>query len=321
VLVSFCVDWLKEWPSEEERTDMCYREYKRSSYGTKDYCWLRVDNHFILSFILPAALVILANFGFLIFAIQTMLRHKNKNSNGGNRSLVVTYMKGVGVLLCLLGSTWISGLLYLVFNNIYLAYVFTILNSLQGVGIFVFQGLLNPTIRSATRRNLINTLNMLKSTDDLRGKYSRTHGGQELSQGTRTQRVSSSSGSRSRSLSSRWRSRRTKKQDDLDEIENVQEAFIHDAKDDKIEDASNLMERSNEETNLENSGDEETTEARVETSLVETKLENSHEESNPENSHEKTKMESSQSETKQGNSLKRTEKSQNDTKVENSQDD
>jgi hypothetical protein len=43
-------------------------------------------------------------------------------------------MKGVGVLMCLLGSTWISGLLYLVINSLYLAYAFTILNSLQGNG-------------------------------------------------------------------------------------------------------------------------------------------------------------------------------------------
>ena len=46
--------------------------------------------------------------------------------------MVVSYMKGVGVLLVLLGSTWIFGLLYLVINSIYLAYTFTILNSLQG---------------------------------------------------------------------------------------------------------------------------------------------------------------------------------------------
>jgi hypothetical protein len=51
-----------------------------------------------------------------------------------SRKLVVSYMKGVGVLMCLLGSTWISGLLYLVINSLYLAYAFTILNSLQGNG-------------------------------------------------------------------------------------------------------------------------------------------------------------------------------------------
>jgi hypothetical protein len=34
--------------------------------------------------------------------------------------------------MCLLGSTWITGLLYLAINSIYLAYTFTLLNSLQG---------------------------------------------------------------------------------------------------------------------------------------------------------------------------------------------
>ena len=62
--------------------------------------------------------------------------------------LLVSYVKGVILLIFLLGSTWIFGLLYLVFNNIYLAYAFTILNSLQGVGIFVFQCLLNVNMRN-----------------------------------------------------------------------------------------------------------------------------------------------------------------------------
>ena len=62
--------------------------------------------------------------------------------------LLVSYVKGVILLIFLLGSTWIFGLLYLVFNNIYLAYAFIILNSLQGVGIFVFQCLLNVNMRN-----------------------------------------------------------------------------------------------------------------------------------------------------------------------------
>ena len=58
---------------------------------------------------------------------------------------MVSYVKGVVLLMFLLGSTWTFGLLYLAFNNIY---AFTILNSHQGVGIFVFQCLLNVNMRN-----------------------------------------------------------------------------------------------------------------------------------------------------------------------------
>ena len=61
---------------------------------------------------------------------------------------MLSYVKGVVLLIFPLGSTWTFGLLYLAFNNIYLAYAFTILNSLQGVGIFVFQCLLNVNMRN-----------------------------------------------------------------------------------------------------------------------------------------------------------------------------
>merc|ERR1711936_1162276 len=84
----------------------------------------------------------------LLFAVHTMMVNKVRSDS----DLIVTYMKGVGVLVCLLGSTWIFGLLLLAFNNLFIAYAFTILNSLQGVGIFVFQCLLNPQTKQVLRR-------------------------------------------------------------------------------------------------------------------------------------------------------------------------
>ena len=134
-------------PASHESWDMCTSGHLISSYGTTDFCWLRVDNHFILTFIVPAAIVICANLGFLLYAIYTMIFHKF-NASTRDVQLLVSYVKGVTLLIFLLGSTWIFGLLYLAINNVYLAYTFTILNSLQGVGIFVFQCLLNNNMRN-----------------------------------------------------------------------------------------------------------------------------------------------------------------------------
>ena len=152
---------------------MCYNPADSSSYGTKDYCWLKVDNHFVLSFIIPAVIVIFSNIGFLSFAIHSMLVHKFQSSSQSNHDLIVSYMKGVGVLMCLLGSTWIFGLLFLVINSLFLAYAFTILNSLQGVGIFVFQCLLNPQIHAIIKRRLFSLVDTIGMSDSL-GWYQMT---------------------------------------------------------------------------------------------------------------------------------------------------
>ena len=58
-------------------------------------------------------------------------------------------------------------------NNLFLAYSFTILNSLQGVGIFVFQCLLNPAIRSVARRRVSPVLGAL-GLGSRRGEYATT---------------------------------------------------------------------------------------------------------------------------------------------------
>ena len=131
---------------------MCFDPVKLSSYGTSDYCWLALANNFRLSFIIPAVVVITCNVAILLFALRCMMM--NMRSSGRDTDLLITYMKGVGVLMCLLGGSWITGLLLLASNNLVIAYAFTILNSLQGVGIFVFQCLLNPQTKLVLKRML-----------------------------------------------------------------------------------------------------------------------------------------------------------------------
>ena len=149
VSVSLGIDYSLVY-SNNDTEDMCFDPVKLSSYGTSDYCWLALANNFVLSFIIPAVTVIICNVAMLLFAVRTMMM--NKRSGGSDTALLVTYMKGVGVLMCLLGGSWVTGLLLLAFNNLVIAYAFTILNSLQGVGIFVFQCLLNPQTKLVLKR-------------------------------------------------------------------------------------------------------------------------------------------------------------------------
>ena len=94
VILSFSIDALLAVGSfgDEENDDdlmMCSRPSSEwSSYGTRDYCWLRLDNQFILAFIVPAVTVIASNIGFLLFAFHSMLAHKFKPASQSSQDLV-----------------------------------------------------------------------------------------------------------------------------------------------------------------------------------------------------------------------------------------
>uniref|UniRef100_A0A8C4IM11 Latrophilin-2 n=1 Tax=Dicentrarchus labrax TaxID=13489 RepID=A0A8C4IM11_DICLA len=118
------------------------------SYGTQRACWLRVDNHFIWSFIGPVTVIIVVNVIFLVVTMFKMVKHStsmkpDSSRLGGIRSWVL----GAFALLCLLGLTWSFGLFFLNESSIVMAYLFTIFNTLQGMFIFIFHCLLQKKVR------------------------------------------------------------------------------------------------------------------------------------------------------------------------------
>ncbi|XP_029970394.1 adhesion G protein-coupled receptor L2b.1 isoform X3 [Salarias fasciatus] len=118
------------------------------SYGTQRACWLRVDNHFIWSFIGPVTFIIVVNLIFLVVTMYKMVKHStsmkpDSSRLGGIRSWVL----GAFALLCLLGLTWSFGLFFLNDSSVVMAYLFTIFNTLQGMFIFIFHCLLQKKVR------------------------------------------------------------------------------------------------------------------------------------------------------------------------------
>ncbi|KAM6948933.1 adhesion G protein-coupled receptor L2b.1 [Aplochiton taeniatus] len=118
------------------------------SYGTQRACWLRVDNHFIWSFIGPVTFIIMLNLVFLVVTMYKMVKHStsmkpDSSRLGGIRSWVM----GAFALLCLLGLTWSFGLFFLNESSVVMAYLFTIFNTLQGMFIFIFHCLLQKKVR------------------------------------------------------------------------------------------------------------------------------------------------------------------------------
>ncbi|KHN75537.1 Latrophilin-3 [Toxocara canis] len=121
------------------------------SYGTPNYCWINVDTPTIWAFVGPITVVIIANIVFLAVALKVVMSVKSRDRTRVER--MAGWLKGSGTLLCLLGVTWIFGYAMIVSKaEAVFAYIFTILNCIQGVFIFVLHVLLNEKVRATLFR-------------------------------------------------------------------------------------------------------------------------------------------------------------------------
>ncbi|XP_055040393.1 adhesion G protein-coupled receptor L2 isoform X17 [Misgurnus anguillicaudatus] len=152
------------------------------SYGTKKACWLRMDNHFIWSFIGPVTFIIMLNLVFLLITMYKMMKHStslkpdssrlehinnyrvcdgyyNSDLPGyeDNKPFIKSWVMGGFALLCLLGLTWTFGLFFISESSVVLAYLFTIFNTFQGMFIFTFHCLLQKKVRREYSKCLRHT--------------------------------------------------------------------------------------------------------------------------------------------------------------------
>ncbi|CAH0731584.1 unnamed protein product, partial [Brenthis ino] len=124
-------------------------------YGTRDHCWLSTENMFIMSFVGPAAFVVAVNWVVLGLVIYKMCSHSKvslKTKDNSKLHNIRVWLISSMVLAVLLGLTWTFGLLYINEQTVIFAYLFSILNSLQGVFIFVFYCLQNEIFQKECAR-------------------------------------------------------------------------------------------------------------------------------------------------------------------------
>ncbi|ESO92386.1 hypothetical protein LOTGIDRAFT_216894 [Lottia gigantea] len=132
-------------------------------YGTDRYCWLTTENYFIWSFAGPIAVVLLVSVFDIGFApalsISHLVRLIQKHYSLVNTNLCScrihsirccyrAWIQGAIAIEVILGLTWIFGYCFISQETIALAYIFTVLNSLQGLFIFCFHCLLNKKVSS-----------------------------------------------------------------------------------------------------------------------------------------------------------------------------
>uniref|UniRef100_A0A8C3F2W7 Uncharacterized protein n=1 Tax=Chrysemys picta bellii TaxID=8478 RepID=A0A8C3F2W7_CHRPI len=103
-------------------------------YGTSKHCWLSLERGFRWSFLGPVCAIILINITFFALTLWIL-------RNNGNKTILEAIAQ-----LFILGCTWSLGLLQVGPAATVMAYLFTIVNSLQGAFIFLVHCLLNRQV-------------------------------------------------------------------------------------------------------------------------------------------------------------------------------
>ncbi|XP_065911491.1 adhesion G-protein coupled receptor D1-like isoform X1 [Dysidea avara] len=115
-------------------------------YGVYTICWLPTEKGIIWAFIAPVIFVIVCNSVIIVLAIHTIFtasRRKVKNRQMTEITVAKKLIRAAIFLLPTLGVTWIFGVLAMYSENGAFAWIFTILNSIEGLFIFVFYVLQN----------------------------------------------------------------------------------------------------------------------------------------------------------------------------------
>nr|XP_053638640.1 adhesion G protein-coupled receptor E5-like [Cherax quadricarinatus] len=94
----------------------------------------------------PLLLILLGNIMSFSFALSVACR-KQPQVRGSSQQRPGVKVTGSISLFLILGLTWISGFFFVSEVTKELAFVFTVLNSLQGAGIFVTTVLMNDKVR------------------------------------------------------------------------------------------------------------------------------------------------------------------------------
>ncbi|XP_070579547.1 uncharacterized protein [Ptychodera flava] len=120
-------------------------------YASGDSCWISQEDGVIFSFVGPVLAVIVINISVLVVVLRTFLSVK-ANAKKKDIEKIKASIRAAVVLVPLLGVTWIFGVFAISKQTIFFQYLFVILNSLQGVFIFIFHCLLNEEVKTSFRR-------------------------------------------------------------------------------------------------------------------------------------------------------------------------
>ncbi|XP_029991385.1 CD97 antigen isoform X2 [Sphaeramia orbicularis] len=118
-------------------------------YGTDQYCWLSWQNGLIWSFYGPVCFIIVVNVFFFIITVWKLAqKFTSLNPDLSKLHKIKAFTVTAIAQMCILGLMWVFGaFLFQKETNFTVAYIFTILNSLQGALVFIMHCLLSKQVR------------------------------------------------------------------------------------------------------------------------------------------------------------------------------
>uniref|UniRef100_A0A8C3W0L6 Adhesion G protein-coupled receptor E3 n=1 Tax=Catagonus wagneri TaxID=51154 RepID=A0A8C3W0L6_9CETA len=117
-------------------------------YGTPDRCWLHTDQGFIWAFLGPICAIICVNFVFFLLVLWILQRKLSSlNSEVSTIQNIRMLTLKATAQLFILGCTWCLGILQVGPAARVMAYLFSIINSLQGVFIFLVYCLFSQQVQ------------------------------------------------------------------------------------------------------------------------------------------------------------------------------
>ncbi|KAM9354201.1 adhesion G-protein coupled receptor F3 [Pholidichthys leucotaenia] len=133
-----------------------YYKYTKTDYYSKDTCWLVFDSILVGSmhaFLLPVGTITLANLFSMVVVIVTLLKTSVPDSSkADDKETAKGILKVVLFLTPVFGITWIIGFVQLILGNDHpyfklTAYIFTILNSFQGLFLLITGAIAESKVR------------------------------------------------------------------------------------------------------------------------------------------------------------------------------
>ncbi|XP_055521421.1 adhesion G protein-coupled receptor E1-like [Leucoraja erinacea] len=126
---------------------------KPKGYGSNNGCWLTLESGFRWSFLGPACLVIVVNTVLLAWTLCLLRKHfasRNKEVSKLQETRTLTLKAAARMLV--LGSTWILGIFQVDESTMVLSSLFTIINSLQGMFVFLIYCVFNRQVATECRK-------------------------------------------------------------------------------------------------------------------------------------------------------------------------
>ncbi|XP_071499043.1 adhesion G-protein coupled receptor D1-like [Diadema antillarum] len=120
-------------------------------YGSACACWLTVESGTMYVWLIEVCVVVLVNCGLLFIIMRTFVSLKANAKKTDTERLKAT-VRALLIMVPMLGMTWIFAILQAVSQNIFLQYVFIIINALQGPLFFIFQCVMHHEVQKVIGR-------------------------------------------------------------------------------------------------------------------------------------------------------------------------